>query len=136
MLAALLPILGTVLDKVLPDPQAQADAKIKVLELAQKGELAVLDADLRLALGQIEVNKTEATTDLFRGGWRPATGWCCVTGLAYNFVIQPVLPWVVRLFGAEVPDMPTIDNDTLMLLLTGMLGLGGMRTFERIKGKA
>ena len=136
MIAALIPMLGTILDKVLPDPQAQADAKLKVLDLAQKGELAVLDADLRLALGQIEVNKAEATTDLFRGGWRPATGWTCVAGLAYNFVLQPILPWVARLFGAEVPDMPTIDNDTLMVLLTGMLGLGGMRTFERIKGKA
>lgn len=136
MIAALLPLLGTVLDKVLPDPQAQADAKLKVLDLAQKGELAVLDADLRLALGQIEVNKAEATTDLFRGGWRPATGWTCVGGLFYNFILQPVLPWVARLFGADVPDMPTIDNETLMVLLTGMLGLGGMRTFERIKGKA
>lgn len=136
MIQALLPLLGTVLDKVLPDPQAQADAKLKVLEMAQKGELAVLDADLNLALGQIEVNKVEAGTDVFRGGWRPATGWTCVGGLAYNFILQPLLPWTLRAFGVEVPDMPTIDNDTLMLLLTGMLGLGGLRTFERIKGKA
>lgn len=136
MIAALLPILGTVLDKVLPDPQAQADAKLKVLDLAQKGELAALDAEMRLALGQIEVNKVEAGTDLFRGGWRPATGWTCVGGLIYNFILQPILPWLVRLFGVDVPDMPTIDNETLMMLLMGMLGLGGLRTFERIKGKA
>ena len=136
MIAALLPILGTVLDKVLPDQQAQADAKLKILELAQKGELASMDAEMRLALGQIETNKVEAGTDLFRGGWRPATGWTCVAGLSYNFVIQPILPWAVRAFGGEVPDMPTIDNETLMLLLTGMLGLGGLRTFERVRGKA
>lgn len=136
MWAALIPLLGTVLEKAIPDPQAQADAKLRVMELAQKGELAVLDADLKLALGQLEVNKAEATTDMFRGGWRPAVGWTCVAGLAYNFVVQPLLPWVVSLFGASVPPLPEIDNETLLVLLTGMLGLGGLRTFERIKGKA
>ena len=132
----IIPAITQVLDKIIPDPQAAADAKLKALELAQKGDLAALDAELRLALGQLEVNKAEATTDMFRGGWRPAVGWVCVVGLAYQFVLQPVLPWVVALFGAQVPPLPAIDNETLMVLLTGMLGLGGLRTFERVKGKA
>jgi hypothetical protein len=136
MWAALIPLLGTIIDKAVPDPQAAADAKLRALEMAQKGELAVLDADLRLALGQLEVNKAEATTDMFRGGWRPAVGWTCVAGLAYNFVVQPLLPWTVAVFGGTVPPLPEIDNETLLVLLTGMLGLGGLRTFERIKGKA
>jgi hypothetical protein len=136
MWAALIPLIGTIVEKAIPDPQAQADAKIKVMEMAQRGELAVLDADLKLALGQLEVNKAEATTDMFRGGWRPAVGWTCVAGLAYNFVIQPLLPWTVAVFGGTVPPLPSIDNETLLVLLTGMLGLGGLRTFERIKGKA
>ncbi|MFP5404625.1 MAG: 3TM-type holin [Gammaproteobacteria bacterium] len=131
-----IPAITQVLDKIIPDPQAAADAKLKALELAQKGDLAALDAELRLALGQIEVNKAEATTDIFRGGWRPAVGWVCVVGLAYQFILQPVLPWVVALFGAQVPPLPAIDNESLMVLLTGMLGLGGLRTFERVKGKA
>jgi hypothetical protein len=133
---ALIPVIGTVLEKVLPDPQASADAKIKLMELAQKGELAVLDAETKMALGQIEVNKVEAGTDMFRGGWRPATGWACVFGLVYQFLLQPVLPWLVAVCGGSVPPLPPIDNETLMVLLTGMLGLGGLRTFERIKGKA
>jgi hypothetical protein len=136
MWAALIPLIGTIVEKVIPDPQAAADAKLRVMELAQKGELAVLDADLKLALGQIEVNKAEATTDMFRGGWRPAVGWVCVVGLGYQFILQPVLPWLVALFGVQVPPLPAIDNETLMVLLTGMLGLGGLRTFERVKGKA
>jgi hypothetical protein len=136
MWAALIPLIGTIVEKVIPDPQAAADAKLRVMELAQRGELAVLDADLKLALGQIEVNKAEATTDMFRGGWRPAVGWICVAGLAYQFILQPVLPWVVALFGAQVPPLPAIDNESLMVLLTGMLGIGGLRTFERVKGKA
>jgi hypothetical protein len=136
MWQAIIPIIGSVLEKVLPDPQAQADAKIKLLELAQKGDLAVLDAETKIALGQIEVNKTEAGTDMFRGGWRPATGWACVIGLIYQFIVQPILPWAVSVMGGTVPPLPPIDNETLMVLLMGMLGLGGMRSFERVKGKA
>lgn len=136
MWQALIPVLGTIFDKIIPDPQAAAEAKLKAMELAQRGELAVLDADVRLALGQMEINKAEASTDLFRGGWRPATGWVCVAGLAYQFIAQPILPWVVALFGGTVPPLPAIDNETLMVLLTGMLGLGGLRTFERVKGRA
>ncbi len=132
---ALIPLVGDLIEKLLPDPQAAADAKLKMLELAQKGELAVLDADMRLALGQMEINKAEATTDLFRGGWRPATGWACVAGLIYQFLAQPLVPWFAAVFGLTVPPLPAIDNDTLMVLLTGMLGLGGLRTFEKVKGR-
>ena len=136
MWQALIPAVISVIDKILPDPQQAAEAKLRAVEMAQKGELAQLDADVRIALGQMEINKAEATTDLFRGGWRPATGWCCVAGLAYQFILQPVLPWVVALLGTEVPPLPAIDNETLLVLLTGMLGLGGLRTLERVKGRA
>lgn len=136
MWQALLPVLGTIFDKIIPDPAAAAEAKLKAMELAQRGELAVLDADVKLALGQMAINQEEAKTDLFRGGWRPATGWACVAGLVYQFLVQPLLPWVVAVCGGSVPPLPAIDNETLMVLLTGMLGLGGLRTFERVKGKA
>ena len=135
MWQALIPAVISVIDKILPDPQQAAEAKLRAVEMAQKGELAQLDADVRLAIGQMEINKAEATTDLFRGGWRPATGWCCVAGLAYQFIVQPKLPWLAMLFGATVPPLPAIDNETLLILLTGMLGLGGLRTVERVKGR-
>ena len=135
-LLSLLPLVGNVLDKIFPDPAQAADAKLKALELAQKGELAVLDAEVKMALGQMEINKEEAKTDMFRGGWRPSVGWACVFGLVYQFFIQPILPWVATVAGLTVPPLPAIDNETLMVLLTGMLGLGGLRTYERVKGKA
>lgn len=132
----ILPAVTAIIERIIPDPAQAADAKLRALEMAQKGELAALDAEMRLALGQIEVNKAEAATDTFRGGWRPACGWTCAFGLAYTFVLRPLLPWVAAVFGADVPPLPEIDTDTLMVLLTGMLGLGGLRSFERIKGKA
>lgn len=130
----IIPAVTSILDKILPDATAAADAKLKVLELAQKGELAALDADMKLALGQMEINKVEAATDLYRGGWRPGVGWTCVAGLVYQFLLMPILPWVVSVFGGTVPPLPAIDNETLMVLLTGMLGLGGLRTYEKTKG--
>lgn len=135
MWGALVSMLPGLLDKIIPDPAAAADAKLKAIELAQRGELAALDADLRLMLAQADINKAEASTDLFRGGWRPACGWVCAAGLAYTFLLRPVLPWLASLAGADVQAMPEIDTDTLMVLLTGMLGLGGLRTVERIRGK-
>jgi len=137
MWQALIPAVTSIIDKIIPDPAAAAEAKLKALDLAQKGELAYLDADLKMALGQMEINKAEAQSgDNFRGGWRPAVGWCCVFGLGYTFLLRPLLPWAVGAFGGHVPDLPAIDNEALMVLLFGMLGLGGMRSFERVKGKA
>lgn len=133
MWTALIPIFGSLLDKVLPDAKASAEAKIKLMELAQQGELAVLNADMQIALGQIEVNKEEAKSDnLFKSGWRPAVGWVCVTGLIYSFIAQPLLVWASVNFGWQSP--PDLDMGTLITLLMGLLGLGGFRTYERVKG--
>lgn len=136
LLAALLPSLMQVIGKVLPDPQAAADAQRRLVELAQQGELAQLDADLKLALGQLDINKAEAQSgSLFIGGWRPAVGWVCVLGLAYQFLAFPLLGWAgANLAGWSAP--PVLDMGTLLTLLGGLLGLGGFRTAEKIKGVA
>ena len=137
MIGAILPVVGTLIDKLFPDKQAADEAKIKMMELAQKGELAQLDAQMQLSMGQIETNKIEAaSTDPFRAGWRPMAGWACSLGLFYEFLLRPILPWLVGLTGAEVAPMPNVDIDQLMILLGGLLGLGSLRSFERVKGKA
>ena len=133
MWGSLIPVVGTLLDKLIPDPQAAADAKLKVIEMAQKGELAYLDAEVRLALGQVEVNKVEAGTDLFRGGWRPFVGWVSALGLAMQFIVSPILTWVGMLAGHNIA-FPALDISVLMTLLFGMLGLGALRTQEKLKG--
>jgi len=133
MWGSLIPVVGSLLDKLIPDPKMAAEAKLKAVELAQTGELAHLDAEVRLALGQIEVNKVEAGTDLFRGGWRPAVGWVCVLGFALQIFIAPVLTWVVTLLGNPVP-FPQLDTAPLTAMLMGMLGLGTLRTQEKLRG--
>jgi hypothetical protein len=135
MWQAAIPIIGQILDKVLPDEKAAADAKIRTLELLQAGEFKEIDAILDLSKGQMEINRVEAGTDLFRGGWRPACGWICAFGLGYNFILRPIAPSLVALISGKAIDLPPIDNDTLTTLLWGMLGLGGLRTIERIKGR-
>lgn len=137
MWAALIPLIGTIVEKAIPDPQAQADAKLRVMELAQRGELAVLDADLRIALAQTDINKVEAASDdKVKSYWRPATGWVCVFGLAYQFLMQPLLPWFVNVLGFSAPPLPAIDGESLTGLLFALLGIGGFRSFEKVKGKA
>lgn len=133
MWQALIPAVTQILDKVLPDPQAAADAKLKMLELAQRGELAQLNAETQLAQGQIDVNKIEAGSDsLFKSGWRPAAGWTCVGGLFYQIILRPIFGWAAaNLWAWSTP--PSLEMDTLMTLLFGLLGLGAYRTFEKTR---
>jgi len=123
-----------IIDKVIPDPAARAEAQYRALQLNQAGEFKEIDAALQLALGQIEINKIEATApDLFRGGWRPAVGWVCVIGLLYTYLLQPLLSWASGI--AAIPAPPSLDLQELLILLGGLLGFGGMRMYERVRGK-
>ena len=124
-----------VLDRVIPDPQAKAQAQLELLKLQQAGEFRQLEADLQLALAQTEVNKVEAaSSDPFKSNWRPAAGWICVLGLAYQFLAQPLLSWGSAIGG--YPSPPVLELGDLYGLLFGMLGLGAYRSFEKTKGKA
>ena len=125
-----------VLDRVLPDPQQKAAAQLELLKLQQAGEFKQLEIETQLAMGQIEINRAEATTpDLFRGGWRPFVGWTCGGGFFYQMIVRPILGWIaINVWGWSEP--PALEMETLLTLLFGLLGLGGMRTVERLRGKA
>lgn len=134
-----IPILDAVfkiVDKLIPDPQAKAQAKLDVLRMEQEGYFKELDADLQLALAQANINKAEAESkDPFTSGWRPFIGWVCGVGFAVQFVFGPLATWVVALYGKSVT-FPEMDTATMMPLLFGMLGLGAYRTFEKSRGVA
>lgn len=130
MISLLLPIIGTALDKVLgliPDPNARAKAQEDFLK-------EVLDAANAQAQQQSEVNKTEAQhASVFVAGWRPFIGWICGFALAYHFILQPLIAFILNIYGV-VYALPVFDMDALMTVLLGMLGLGAMRTVEKING--
>jgi len=88
-----------------------------------------------LAMAQVSINKEEAKhRSIFVSGWRPFVGWTCGIALAYHFVLQPLILFGVTVAGVELPPLPVFDMGSLMTVLMGMLGLGGLRTYEKQKG--
>ena len=127
--SALLDIGGKVIDRIWPDPTAAAAAKLELLKLQQSGELQQI-------AGQLAVNQAEAqNASTFVSGWRPSVGWVCSSGFAVQFVLGPLLEWGSALLGHPTK-FPQMDMGTMMPLLLGMLGLGGMRTAEKLQGVA
>lgn len=121
-------VLGKVIDRVLPDRAAADKAKAELISMQAQGELNQL-------MGQLEINKTEAaSSSVFVAGWRPASGWICNIGLLYTFMLQPILTWASQNFHIMPP--PAIPFDTLYVLLGSLLGVGTLRTVDKIKGVA
>jgi hypothetical protein len=106
--------------------------------VADKDLKAKLDHEIKTELhkanmAQIEVNKIEAAhKSLFVAGWRPFVGWTCATALAYHFILQPIAIFAISIAGLSY-DLPKFDMNSLMTVLMGMLGLGGLRTYEKVK---
>ena len=121
MLTALIgPVVG-LLDKFIPD----ADLRTKLAhEVATMAESHAQE----IALAQIKVNEADAKGNWFQSSWRPATAWVCVLGFFVNFLVSPLCAG----FGIDIPQA---DTATMLPVLMGMLGLAGMRTAERLKGK-
>lgn len=130
------PTFGKIIDKIFPDPAAKAQAQLAMIQAQQAGEFKEIDAQLAMAKGQTDTNLAEASnTKLFVSGWRPFIGWICGLGLASQFIVAPFATWAATLIGHPVT-FPTLDLGTLMTLLAGMLGLGTLRTTEKINGVA
>ena len=127
MIDKLIKPVTKILDKFIPD----ADTKQQIAyELATMSKKHIHE----IAKAQIEVNKTEAKhKDLFVAGWRPAVGWTCCLGMAGNFLVIPMANFTLALSGSAIT-VPLIDLSTMMPVLMGMLGLGGLRTYEKTRG--
>lgn len=103
-----------------------AELALKVQEL----EFSVTDA-------QTKVNMAEASNpNIFVSGWRPLIGWICGIALGYNYIFMPLFTYIAKWVSPDAPPMPTLDSGELITLLFGMLGLAGMRTYERKVGVA
>ena len=127
LIGPLVDLVGKISDKVWPDESKRIEAQTALLQMQQSGELAMLEKLGQSDSAQAEVNKIEAASDdKFKSYWRPALGWVCVSGFTYQLLARPFL------IGAGY-DYPALDMETLSALTFGMLGLGAMRTIERIK---
>ncbi len=121
------PVTG-LLDKFVEDKDQKAKLAHEIATMGQKHSQEAL-------LAQLEINKAEAASgSIFKGGWRPFVGWTCGIAFAYHFVLQPLLIFIFAYSGLETPDLPQFDISTLLPVLGGMLGIGGLRTYEKQKG--
>lgn len=112
-----------VLDKFVPDPEAKARAEAELRSSLQQWDKA-----------QTDVNAVEASNpNLFVAGWRPMIGWVCALALAYQYLVCPLGMWIATSLHLAVTTPPKLD-DSLWQLMFGMLGMGGLRTFEKLKG--
>ena len=120
--------VADLLGKFVPDQTEKLKLAHEIATLTEKQAHSI-------AMAQIDVNKVEAASNsIFKGGWRPFIGWVCGTAFAYHFVLQPLLIFVMTYLGYPVPELPEFDMASLMMVLGGLLGLGGLRTFEKYKG--
>lgn len=132
----LLGIGSKVIDKIWPDPAQRDAAKLELLKLQQSGELAQLTADTNLMIEQIKVNQAEAQNpSLFVSGWRPAIGWVCGLACGWNWIGLPVVKLALEIYGHPINLAPA-DLTEMLPVLMGMLGLGGLRTIEKLQGRA
>jgi hypothetical protein len=132
LLTSIFGIGNKLIEKFFPDPVERQKAQLQLLQLQQEGAFREEENRLKRDLAQIELNKVEAgSSGVFKGGWRPGAGWVCVSGLAYNYMCQPLLAWYS--LAHNIPTPPILQVDDLLLLLGGLLGLGGLRTTEKLK---
>lgn len=128
-ISAALDIGGKLIDRLWPDPTQAAQAKLELFKLQQSGELAQIT-------GQLEINKVEAAnSSVFVAGWRPFIGWVCGAALAYQYLLRPLAMGFAATIGHPIAPLPGLDSN-LWELMFGLLGIGTLRTIEKMKGVA
>jgi len=135
-----IPIIGDIINSVkdvVSEVVVDKDKRDQVnLELRRIEDQAQARLDEHVS-NQIEVNKVEAaSSSVFVAGWRPAVGWIGAAGLGWTVLLQPMVSWTASVVFRYEGAFPVVNSDILLYTLGGMLGIGGMRTFEKYKGVA
>ena len=127
LLPSILPTVTNVIGRFLPEDKEKRAAAEREIEKQLATHLAQID------IAQLEINKQEAAhRNIFVAGWRPFIGWSCGFAMCYAYIIQPITVFILAQTGNLV-DLPTLDLSEMMPVLLGMLGLGGLRSFEKYK---
>lgn len=128
LLGPIFEIGKTLLDRFVPDPAAKAAAEMELVKMAADGEL-------KQVIAQLEINAREAAhPSIFVSGGRPLFMWIGGFGFAYATIVQPILTWWARIKGW--PEPPDVNSELLWVVVTGLLGIGGLRSVEKVKGVA
>lgn len=128
-------LIGTILDlgkdligRFFPDPEKKREAEMELMRMAAEGEL-------KQVIAQLEINAREAMNpNLFVSGGRPLFLWIGGFGFGYATLVQPLLSWFAAIKGWPTP--PSVESDLLWVVITGLLGIGGLRSIEKVKGVA
>lgn len=135
----LLKPIGDLLNKILPDGNVRTEAKVKLAELSQKGDDTLLSIVSASAKAANDLNLIDAKSDdKYRTRWRPTIGWVCALGLAWEFLMRPFVVTAVIVFvdNESAALVPSLDTAQIIGLVSSLLGMGALRTYEKHKGKA
>jgi hypothetical protein len=128
LISAVLPVVTDIIGRFLPEDKEKRAVAEREIEAQLTVHLAKID------LAQLGINKIEAAhRSIFVAGWRPFIGWTCGAALCYTYVLQPIIIFIMIQTG-QLVSLPEMDLAAMMPVLMGMLGLGGLRTFEKFKG--
>lgn len=128
MLQALIGPVTGLLDKFIEDKDQKNALAHEISTMAERHAHEA-------AMQQILVNREEAKhRSIFVSGWRPSVGWCCSIALFWHFVLQPITVFAATFAGWQLPPLPEFQMETLTTILMGLLGIGGLRTYEKQKG--
>lgn len=135
------PLLGALIAKgvdiigrFIPDPQEKAKAQLELMQIQQASEFKEIEARLQEQQMQSDINRQEAAhASIWVAGWRPFIGWVCGAGLALQFILFPMVFWIGQMADVAII-MPQLPFEMIMTMLGGMLGIGSMHTYEKVKG--
>ena len=127
-----IPAISELLDRIIPDPNAREKAKLELVKVENAEALQQVQLALAVDESQNRINEAEARSpNLFVAGWRPVVGWVCGVAFAYHYVLQPIMVFGLANAGREV-ELPGFDMEELSTVLMGLLGLGSLRTIEKV----
>lgn len=124
----------SIINKLIPDKEKQAEIQMELVRLQSQKDFKEIDAALQQMQMQADINKIEAAhANVWVAGWRPFIGWVCGAGLALQFILFPMVFWIGQLMNIAII-MPQLPFEMIMTMLGGMLGIGTMHTYEKVKG--
>lgn len=133
--SSIISLVTTTVSRLWPDKSEAGRVQAEIIKKQLAAELQKELAQTELLKGQLEINKIEAANpSVYVSAWRPFIGWVCGLAFAWQYFLCPILTFLLVVSGHPIPQLPVLGIEVMMPVLMGMLGLGGLRTYEKYKG--